>query len=393
MRYRVGSLIVDADRLAVFEAGRALNVAPKVVEVLVVLCEQAGCFVSKEMLRERLWPSGNTDDSVLWQKVYLARKTLAKYLGPGTIETLARRGYRLTVPVGHEPLPVEIVPVVRRRRVWGLGAISCAAVLLVLVGAGMWSRTLVAPAVALDPPTLRAYNLGRYFLSQRTSDSLTKAEREFEVVASSSDGSIAALGYAGLADAHAALSAMRRGRGRDIEVLAARRAAEAALRRDPRSGEAEAALGTALTTRDRYDARGGRIREDAAARAAFATAVAERPDFATGHLRYGEYLLWRGETRAAVAQLQRSIDLDPSSAISNLMLAQAIYALGDTRAAVSYATRALAFGTSDQEDALTTLGLAYQHQHRLSAALQAFHAMARYSPQLAQTLIARARAE
>src|SRR5271168_3227021 len=101
MRYRVGSLIVDADRLAVFEAGRALNVAPKVVEVLVVLCEQAGCFVSKEMLRERLWPSGNTDDSVLWQKVYLARKTLAKYLGPGTIETLARRGYRLTVPVGH----------------------------------------------------------------------------------------------------------------------------------------------------------------------------------------------------------------------------------------------------------------------------------------------------
>lgn len=295
MRYRVGNLIVDADRLAVFAADRALNAAPKVVEVLVVLCERAGSFVSKEMLRERLWPSNDADDSVLWQKVYLARKMLAKDLGPGAIETLARRGYRLTVPVGHEPFPVAPqaapLPVVRRRGAWALGTVASAAALLVLIGAGVWNRPPIATAVTLDPPTLRAYNLGNYFLSQRTRDSLTKAEPEFDIVAASSTGSIAALGYAGLADAHASLSWMRRGDRRAAEVRAARRAAEMALRSDPRSGEAEAALGVALMT-------------------------------------------------------------------------------------------------SDWDD-----GLAYEHQHRLGAALNVFHTLARYSPQLAQTLIARARTE
>ena len=51
---------------------------------------------------------------------------------------------------------------------------------------------------------------------------------------------------------------------------------------------------------------------------------------------------------------------------------------------------ALAFGTSDQEGALTTLGLAYEQQHRLGAAVHVFHTLARYSPKLAQTLLANA---
>jgi DNA-binding winged helix-turn-helix (wHTH) protein len=394
MRFLVGPLVVDSDRLAVFEGARSLPIPPKVVEILIVLCEQAGAFVGKDTLLERLWPGGDVDDSVLWQKVYLARKTLAPYLGPDAIETLPRRGYRLTVAVNIEPAevtrPVASAPpaaIAWPRRRYALMLAGATALMLVLIVAS-WTRTAVAPPVALDASAMRAYNLGRYFLSLRNYDSTRKAEREFATVTASKNRGAAALGYAGLADVHAFISSVRRDRGATDELRAARRAAETALRLDPHSAEASTALGSVLLWGDLRNAHGGRLPEDDAARNAFVAAVAQNPSYAPGELAYGKYLLLHGELEAATEYLQRTVDLDPSDAAANLWLARATYTQGDARAAQSYAARAIAFKTSDEEDAFATLGLAYARERRYDDALNAFRALGRYAPSQAEVLIA-----
>jgi DNA-binding winged helix-turn-helix (wHTH) protein/Tfp pilus assembly protein PilF len=397
MPYFLGPLVIDAERLAVFEADRALPVAPKVVEVLVALCEQAGGFVAKEALRERLWPGGDADDTALWQKVYLARKTLAPYFGTSAIETLPRRGYRLTVAVQTEPPaadvsriaaelpPVQASALPRRRLHRAVIAATIAACMLVAC-VGLWNRS--AAGASIDAPTLRANNLGRYFLSLQTYDGSRKAVREFAAVSASKNADAQVLGYAGLADAHAQLSNERVGRASFDELRLARDAAQTALRLSPRSGEAMTSLGTALLLGDLRVARGHRLREDETARALLASGVALRPNYAPGHRAYGEYLLLHGDARAAAEHFERAIDLDPSSAITNVWLAHTLYALGDSEAAARYAARAMAFGTSDQGGALTILGFAYEQLHRLGDARSAFAALARYHAQDAAALLA-----
>jgi DNA-binding winged helix-turn-helix (wHTH) protein/tetratricopeptide (TPR) repeat protein len=392
MRYRLGPLMVDADRRAVVVADRALEVEPKVVEVLVLLCEQAGNFVSKESLIARVWPDGDGDERAVWRKVHLARKMLAAHAGAGAIETLPRRGYRLTV-VAQGEAPATPLAVIPARRRWYAPVIAASTlVVLAFVCVAFWSWPR-ATALALDAPTQRAYNLGRYFFSLRTYDSARKAEREFARVAASKERNVAALGYAGLADTHRFLSAQRRGREAIVEMQAARRAAETALRLDPQSVEAAVSLGSAFFLSEMHDARRARARDAAAARASFETAVAEQPRYARGQLVYGEYLFSHGDPRAAADHLQRAIDLDPADAAANVAMARAAYVLGDMHGAVSYASRAMEFKTSDEEDAFATRGLAYEQLHRFDDALRAFHELMRYTPARADALIAYIEAE
>jgi DNA-binding winged helix-turn-helix (wHTH) protein/tetratricopeptide (TPR) repeat protein len=399
MQYFLGPLVIDGDRLAVLEADRSLQVAPKVVEVLVALCEHAGSFVAKEALRERLWPGGDADDTALWQKVYLARKMLAPYFGVTAIETLARRGYRLTVEV-HTAPPASAVPTVLpmdlpaptraaapprawlRRATITASAVAC----MLVLGVVLWNRGTAGAAI--DAPTLRAYNLGRYFLSQQTYDGSRKAMGEFATVAASRIPDAEVMGYTGLADAHDQLSTERSGRPAVDELRLARDAARTALRLNPRSGEAMSSLGAALLIGDRQAARGRRLREDETARTLLASGIALRPNYALGHHRFGEYLFMHGDAHGAAEQFERAIDLDPSSAITNVWLAHALYDLGDSEAAARYARRAMAFGTSDQGGALTVLGYAYERLHHFDDARRVFHELAKYHAQSAAVLLA-----
>ena len=405
--------MVDAERLVVLEAGRALPVAPKVVELLAVLCDHAGTFVSKETLRECVWPGAVADDSVLWQKMYLVRKLLAPYFGSGSIEVLPRRGYRLTVEVRTVPhgaaaevpaAPAPRLPSRHHRLIAGLTAsatIACLAlagflilepssfVMLAPSGFATRERPRSAPTPIWGPAPLRAYNLGRYFLSLRTYDGTLRAEREFMLVSASRSSATAALGYAGLADSHTILAADELSGARALEeARAARASAETALHLDPNCGEAEASLGSALFEVDLLEPKDGRMREDRSARAAFATAVALRPGYATAHLWFGHYLLMLGDARGALEQYQRAVDLDPSSAVANSSLADVSYLLGDADGAAMYASRAIAFRTSDPVDALGTLGLAQDRRHHFVDALHTFRTLARYSPRHSDILTA-----
>jgi DNA-binding winged helix-turn-helix (wHTH) protein/tetratricopeptide (TPR) repeat protein len=387
MHDHLGQLMVAADRRAVFSGERALEAEPKVVDVLILLCECAGSFVSKESLIARAWPDGDGDERALWRKVHLARKLLAAHAPASTIETLPRRGYRLTVAV--ESASPSVAPAgVPARRSWRAPVVAASALaVLVVTCLALWSRP-PAPAFALDAPTQRAYNLGRYFFSLRTYDSVRKAEREFGRVAASKDQTIAALGFAGLANAHRFLSTQRRGGEALGELHTARLAAETAVRLDPRSAEARVALGGVLFWGETHEARTARVRDDDVARASFASAVAEAPSYAGAQMSYGQYLFLHGDPRGALDHFQRAIDLDPADAATNLAMARVAYVLGDPHGAASYAARALEFKTSDQEDAFAMLGLAYEQQHRFDDALRVFHALERYTPGRADALAA-----
>jgi TolB-like protein/Flp pilus assembly protein TadD len=79
--------------------GAAGTLDPKVMDVLLVLAEQAGEVVPREDLLTRLWPNVVVTDEVLSRCVYELRRQLSHAGGSDEfrtlIETLPKRGYRL----------------------------------------------------------------------------------------------------------------------------------------------------------------------------------------------------------------------------------------------------------------------------------------------------------
>jgi len=75
---------------------------PRVMDVLCVLAESPGEVVARDTLIDRLWPSEFGADESLTRAVSLIRKALAE-AGQSTksIETIKKRGYRLTLPVSN----------------------------------------------------------------------------------------------------------------------------------------------------------------------------------------------------------------------------------------------------------------------------------------------------
>ena len=58
--------------------------APKALEILIVLVEQAGELASKEMLIERVWPGTFVEENNLSQQISALRKELASHPGSFT---------------------------------------------------------------------------------------------------------------------------------------------------------------------------------------------------------------------------------------------------------------------------------------------------------------------
>lgn len=105
--YEFGEFCLDAEKLMLYESGKPLSLAPKVVETLLVLIEKHGEIVSKHDLMNRLWANSFVEDGNLTQNIYLLRKTLGKNAeGQDLIETYRRRGYRFTGKLKAFDLPV-----------------------------------------------------------------------------------------------------------------------------------------------------------------------------------------------------------------------------------------------------------------------------------------------
>jgi DNA-binding winged helix-turn-helix (wHTH) protein/cytochrome c-type biogenesis protein CcmH/NrfG len=100
MRYRFGDF--DADRIAyrVARRGEALDLTPKLLDLLFHLLDRPGRLVTKEELLDAVWPNANVTENAMAQAISDLREALGdEAAAPTYIRTIARRGYRFIAPV------------------------------------------------------------------------------------------------------------------------------------------------------------------------------------------------------------------------------------------------------------------------------------------------------
>ena len=101
-RFRFGVFEADTASGELRKSGVRLRLQDQPFQVLIVMLERRGEVVTREELRQKLWPDGTfvDFDHSLNSIVNKLREVLGDSAGsPRFIETLARRGYRFLVPV------------------------------------------------------------------------------------------------------------------------------------------------------------------------------------------------------------------------------------------------------------------------------------------------------
>src|SRR5678816_2947642 len=101
--HRFNDFAIDIEQKVLLRGGKAIPLAPKVFETLLVLIENHGRIVLKEELMKRLWPDTFVEEANLTFNIQQLRKSLGDNArSPIFIQTIARRGYRFIAAV--EPL-------------------------------------------------------------------------------------------------------------------------------------------------------------------------------------------------------------------------------------------------------------------------------------------------
>src|SRR5512135_2843472 len=90
-----GDWLVQPTAGAVSRGGIARHLEPKAMGVLACLAERPGQVLAKDEIVRAVWPDVFVTDHVLTTAVWQLRQTL----GGDAIQTVSRRGYRLTLPV------------------------------------------------------------------------------------------------------------------------------------------------------------------------------------------------------------------------------------------------------------------------------------------------------
>jgi DNA-binding winged helix-turn-helix (wHTH) protein/Tol biopolymer transport system component len=154
-RLRFGLFVADLSTGELFKNGRKIPLQDQPFRILALLLEHPGEIISREEVRQRLWPDGTFVD--FDESLDTALKKLRYALGdsaasPTFIETLPRRGYRWVAPVipidailnpsDGQPIGDSPPPSPARWLVWT--AIFSATILLLLL---LWPRTPRLPRV------------------------------------------------------------------------------------------------------------------------------------------------------------------------------------------------------------------------------------------------------
>lgn len=103
-----GPFQVDRAAYRVTRDGRPVDLTPKLLDLLLLLADNAGNLVTKETLLDALWPGANVTDNALTQAVSELRQALGDPASaPQYIKTVARRGYRFVgaIDTGSAPTP------------------------------------------------------------------------------------------------------------------------------------------------------------------------------------------------------------------------------------------------------------------------------------------------
>ncbi|HEV8581622.1 MAG TPA: winged helix-turn-helix domain-containing protein [Thermoanaerobaculia bacterium] len=302
-----GEWTVAPTRNLLARGDEEVRVEPRVMDVLVHLAGRAGEVVSKEELVELAWEGRHVTDDVLTVTIYALRKALGDDARrPRYVETVSRRGYRWIAPV--EAAPPEPVPIptgaprpAAPQRPIAWRGIAAAAVVLALLAAGAaWMRTPPRPGRHVAPAEAHeAYLKGRYFLDQRSLQSLQKAKEQFERAVALDPQDPAA--QAGMADTYSAMADFGVASPAEMRPQAMAKA-QRALDLDPQSAEGHAALGRAQFLFDW---------SFAAAERSLARAVSLNEDYMPAYQTLAWLQSARGRHAEAIAAARRALQLDP----------------------------------------------------------------------------------
>ncbi len=265
LRFSVFEL--DLERAELRKSGRRVPIAQQPWKALVLLATRPGRLVTRDEIRQALWPDGTHVD--FERGINFCLSQVRQALGDPArashfVETLPRLGYRFVADVHPQPearIQAErgTTDAVRPRR-WRWLAAACVAILAVASGHGVPRRAAALPPRTIDGAASQAA-LARLLLDQ---------------------------GEAGLRSA--------------AEIMPrARVAALAALRADPANADARVSLALVKLHYDwDWDAADDLDR-----------ALELAPGSARAHLARAEYLSARGEAEAAVESARRAAAIEP----------------------------------------------------------------------------------
>jgi DNA-binding winged helix-turn-helix (wHTH) protein len=303
---RFGPFQVDPRTWTLSRDGGAVDLSPRLVEILGYLAARGGEIVTKEELLDRFWPGVNIADNTLTRAVADIRKSLGDDAGnPIYLQTAARRGYRF---VGELP-GVAAAPHLR-------------------------AAIPIAGKAEPDEDPFKAWVKGRLALDSLDVNRLPGAVAAFEKAALELPSYAPA--HAGLANAYLMqFERTRLGSVPDRALLTrAIAAAERACAIDPALGEGWATLGYLLS------ASGAGDEGQAAAR----RAAALEPDNWRHQFRLA-YATWGEERLRAV---DTTLRLKPGFAPARMLSAMVFSARG----------------ALDRAEREATLGADSQRQHR-----------------------------
>jgi DNA-binding winged helix-turn-helix (wHTH) protein/Tol biopolymer transport system component len=187
-----GPFRLDTSEFLLMLDGKAVPLAPKAFETLVILVENAGRLVDKDDLMKRLWPDSFVEEGNVAKHVSLLRKVLSDASnGQEYIETIPRRGYRFVMDVTEvADSGDDSDPPVEPKRAWAHWRQLMAAVVAVLLIPLVYLGVVRRPAIS-------AHRLSDLKLQQLTSNS---AENGVTSGTISPDGNF--LAYADLGGVH-----------------------------------------------------------------------------------------------------------------------------------------------------------------------------------------------
>src|SRR5260370_3170789 len=133
MSYQFDDLVVDPTAFRLFKAGKAVQIEPKALRILILLLQRPETLVTKQELLSEIWPGVAVTENALTRAIAQLRKTLGDDAeAPRYIETVPTRGYRFIGTLRHE-MAVTPAPLVVSRRSRGRKILLFAAIAVVMV--------------------------------------------------------------------------------------------------------------------------------------------------------------------------------------------------------------------------------------------------------------------
>jgi DNA-binding winged helix-turn-helix (wHTH) protein/tetratricopeptide (TPR) repeat protein len=300
---RFGLFELDPGQGELRRAGRRVPLQQQPLRALVLLATRAGQVVTREDLRQALWPDDTHVDfdrgiNFCLSQVRAALRDPAR--ASHFVETVPRVGYRFLAEVrlvssddaAAPPPPAAVRPA--RRRLWV--ALGCAVAVAATTGGGAERRAV--DAAPIDAHARQSYLRGLLLLQRQDSSSWEEATRALEGAAAREPTSAAAQA----ALARALIGVSQAGlRPAALALPRARDAALQALREDPSLADAWVSLSLVRLHLD-WD---WRAVED------IDRALSIDPGLARAHRARAAYLSARGDHDGALLAARRAAASDP----------------------------------------------------------------------------------